>query len=66
MQYNGPVDNDVYCAAIAKKKNMTIEGYRATLDKDNPYNDPNFIKDKGGISLAGLSDAMPDVYEEKR
>ena len=58
------VDNDVYCAAIARRKNISVEEYRKTLDKENPYMDPTFIADKQDISTGEFSSAFPDVFEE--
>lgn len=30
-------DNDIYYAAIARRLGMSVEAYKDTLDKENPF-----------------------------
>ena len=46
MSQKIPGDNDIYCAAIARRLGMSVEAYKDTLDKENPFADPQFLSEK--------------------
>lgn len=57
-------DFDVYCAAIAMRKGITVEAYKAALNQEDPLNDPTFIEDKKNTTEAEFDKGMRYIHEE--
>lgn len=63
MSQKIPGDNDIYCAAIARRLGVSVEAYKDTLDKENPFADPQFLSEKKKTTMNEFVAAQPDVYE---